>query len=65
MEEFLISLGKALYYGGFFRTTDGLPPQDWQFYGIGLYLFVLFCVSCGMAVVAGIAYLVKRRTKNE
>lgn len=60
MEEFLIRFGKVLYYGLLVKPTDTLQPQDWQFYNLGLCLFVLGGVSFGILVVAGSAYLVKR-----
>jgi len=60
MEEFLIKFGKVLYYGLLFTPTDRLPPQDLQFYNLGLYVFIFGFVSFGMLVVAGSAYLVKR-----
>lgn len=65
MEEFLIRFGKVIYYGWLFNPTDRLPMQDWQFYNLGLKTFVFGCVSCGILFVAGIAYLVKWRKKNE
>ena len=39
MREWLIELGKVIFGLGIAKTTNGQPPQDFQYYGIGLYFF--------------------------
>ena len=60
MREWLIKLGQCMFDLGHATTTNGLPPQQYQYYGIGLYLFIYGCVSCGILVIIGIVYLIKR-----
>ena len=59
MREWLIELGKVIFGLGIFTTKNGQQPQDYQYYGIGLYLFVFGCVCLGILVIIGSIYLIK------
>ncbi len=59
MKEWLIELGKVIFGLGIVTTTNGQSPQDFQYYGIGLYMFVLGCVCVGILVIIGSIYLIK------
>ena len=60
MREFLIELGKTVFGLGHARTTDGLPPTDYQYYGVGLYLFIIMCASVSILVIVGAVELIKQ-----
>jgi len=59
MREFLISFGKTIYALGWFSTTNGQQPQDFQYFGIGLYFFVWGCVCFAVLSIIGLVSLIK------
>lgn len=59
MKEWLIELGKVVFSLGIATTKNGQPPQEFQYYGIGLYFFVLGCICLGLLVIIGSIYLIK------
>ena len=65
MKEWLIELGKVVFGLGIAKTNNGQPPQDFQYYGIGLYLFVFGCVCLGILVIIVIIYLLSRKRRNK
>jgi len=66
MREWLIELGKTVFALGFATTKSGQPPQDFQYYGIGLYLFVFGCACLGLLIIIGLICLIKYiRKKGE
>lgn len=66
MREFLIELGKVFFASGVARTNNGQPPQEWQCYGLGLFMFIYFCVCAAILVIISIITLVKHlRGKNQ
>ena len=64
MRERLIELGKVIFGLGIARTSNGQPPQDFQYYGIGLFFFVFVCVCLGILVIICSIYLVKHIKKK-
>ena len=65
MKEFLIELGKVLFAIGCARTTNGLPPNEFQYYGIGLFMFSIGCLALGLLFVIGIVELIKFKKKEK
>ena len=59
MREFLIDIGKTLFYLGIAKTKSGQLPQEVQYYGIGLYFFTFGCVCLGLLVIVSSIYLIK------
>lgn len=64
MREWLIELGKVIFGLGIAETKNGQPPQEFQYYGIGLYFFVFGCVCLGLLVIIGLIYLIKNINKK-
>lgn len=65
MREWLIELGKVIFGLGIATTTNGQPPQDFQYYGIGLYFFVFGCFCLGILVIICSIYLIKNIKRKE
>lgn len=59
MREFLTRLGKVVYFGLDFKTANGMPPTDYQYYEVGLYLFIIGCASASILVIVGAVELIK------
>ena len=65
MKEWLIEFGKVIFGLGIATTTNGQPPQDFQYYGIGLYFLVIGCVCLGTLIIIGSIYLIKNIKSNK
>ena len=65
MREFLIDLGKTIWYvTGWFSTTNGQPPQDFQFYTVGLVIFIFACVCFASLIAICLTLLIQHIVKR-
>lgn len=61
MKEFLTSIGKTSVIW-FVNAVGGVPKDNLNYYGIGLFWFILFIVSISLLMFLGIMYF---KNKNK